>query len=118
MLEINKGIGKPVEFRGLRGIYLYLAVGIVLSSLMLALVLYGIFGVNTYLATLIVMSSTLGGVWYCTRLSTRYGVSGLLKLEATRNQPKVIRISSAKPFSQLRETERKKSRKFTSASGR
>lgn len=118
MLEINKGIGKPVEFRGLKGTYLYLAAGIVISSLLLALTLYGLFGVNTYLATLIVVSCTLGGVWYCMRLSAKHGVSGLLKLEASRNQPKAILISSAKPFAQLRETKRPKSRNRPSAAGR
>jgi hypothetical protein len=118
MLEINKGIGRPVEFRGLKGTYLYLSVGIVVSSLILALILYGLFGLNTYLATLIVVSSALGGIWYCMRLSAKYGVSGLLKLEATRSQPKAILISSAKPFAQLRETKRSKSRSRSALTGR
>ena len=118
MLEINKGIGKPVEFRGLKGTYLYLAAGMVVGALLLALALYGLFGLNTYLATLIVVGSGGGGIWYCMRLSARYGVSGLLKLEATRNQPKAIVISSAKPFAQLRETKRPKSSGRAAAAGR
>ncbi|GAA4419399.1 DUF4133 domain-containing protein [Nibrella viscosa] len=118
MLEINKGIGKPVEFRGLKGTYLYLAAGIVIGSLLLALVLYGFLGLNTYLVTAITMSCILGGVWYCMRLSAKYGVSGLLKLEATRNQPKAILISSAKPFATLRETKRPKSRNGAALVGR
>ncbi|WP_425276972.1 DUF4133 domain-containing protein [Spirosoma oryzicola] len=118
MLEINKGIGRPVEFRGLKGTYLYLAAGIVVSSLLLALALYGLFGLNTYLSTLIVVGSGGGGIWYCMRLSAKHGISGLLKLEATRNQPKVILVSSAKPFAQLRETKRSKSRNRSSATGR
>lgn len=118
MLEVNKGIGKPVEFRGLKGTYLFLAAGIVICSLILSLVLYGFFGLNTYLATLIVVSSGAGGIWYCMRLSAKYGVSGLLKLEASRNQPKAVLISSAKPFAQLRETKRTKSRNRTSVASR
>lgn len=118
MLEINKGIGKPVEFRGLKGTYLYLSVGIVISSLLLALALYGLFGLNTYLATLIVVGSGIGGIWFCMRLSAKYGVSGLLKLEATRNQPKAILISSANPFAQLRETKRPKSANRSATTGR
>ena len=118
MLEINKGIGRPVEFRGLKGTYLYLAAGIVVGSLLLALALYGLFGLNTYLATLIVVGAGGGGIWYCMRLSAKHGVSGLLKLEATRNQPKAILISSAKPFQSLRETKRPKSRKRPAATGR
>lgn len=111
MLEVNKGIGKPVEFRGLKGTYLYLSAGIVVGSLVLALILYGLFGLNTYLATLIVVGSAGTGIWYCMRLSHKYGVSGLLKLEATRNQPQAVIVSSAYPFAQLRETKRPKSRK-------
>lgn len=118
MLEINKGIGKPVEFRGLKGTYLYLSAGIIVSSLVLALILYGLFGLNTYLATLIVVGSGVGGIWYCMRLSAKHGVSGLLKLEATRNQPKAIIISSANSFAQLREAKRPKYPNRPAAAGR
>jgi len=118
MLEINKGIGKPVEFRGLKGNYLFLSAGIVICSLVLSLILYGFFGLNTYLATLIVVSSGAGGIWYCMRQSHKYGVSGLLKKEATRNQPKAILITSAHPFAQLRETKRPNARSRTANPGR
>ena len=110
MLKINKGIGKPVAFRGLKGAYLYLSAGIIVGTLVLALILYGLFGLNTYLTTLIVVGFGGGGVWYCMRLSHKYGVSGLIKLEATRNQPKAILVSSANSFRSLRETRRPKSR--------
>ncbi|PRY35049.1 uncharacterized protein DUF4133 [Spirosoma oryzae] len=109
MLEVNKGIGNPVEFRGLKGTYLYLSAGIAISSLVLAVILNGVFGLNVYLATAIVIASAGGGIWYCMRLSAKHGVSGLLKLEATRSQPKAIIISSAKPFAKLRETKRPRS---------
>ena len=118
MLEINKGIGRPVEFRGLKGTYLYLAAGIVVGSLLLALALYGLFDLNTYLASGIVIGSAGGGIWYCMRLSAKYGVSGLLKLEATRNQPKAVLISSANSFAKLRETKRPKSRNRPASAGR
>lgn len=118
MLEINKGIGKPVEFRGLKGNYLFLAAGIVVASLVLALILYGLFGLNTYLATLIVVGAGGGGIWYCMRQSHKYGVSGLLKKDATRIQPKAILITSAHPFAKLRETKRPNSRSRAAHSSR
>jgi hypothetical protein len=118
MLDINKGIGKPVEFRGLKGTYLYLAIGIVVGSLILSLILYGLFALNTYLVTLLVVGSAAGGIWYCMRLSACHGVSGLLKLDATRNQPTAILISSVHPFAQLRETQRPKTRKRVTPAGR
>ena len=100
MLEINKGIGKPVEFQGLKGNYLFLAAGIVVASMVLSLILYGLFGLNTYLATLIVVGAGGGGIWFCMRQSHKYGVSGVLKQDATRTQPKAILITSAHPFAQ------------------
>ncbi len=118
MLEVNKGIGKPVEFRGLKGTYLFLAAGIVVGSLVLALILFGLFDLHPILATLIVVSAGGGGLWYCMRLSAKHGVSGLIKLEATRNQPKAILISSAKPFQSLRETKRAHPRSRFAATGR
>jgi hypothetical protein len=107
-----------VEFRGLKGTYLYLSAGIIVSSLILALILYGLFGLNTYLTTLIVLGYGGGGIWYCMRLSHKYGVSGLLKLEATRNQPKAILVSSANSFRSLREIRRPKSRNRHAPAGR
>ena len=112
MLEINKGIGKPVELKGLKGSYLYLATGIVFCSLLLALVLYGL-KVNAYLITVVVLTITLGGLWYCMRMSAKHGIWGLTKQEATHSQPKAIIFSSAKPFAQLRETKRPSHRKGT-----
>ncbi|GAA4464841.1 DUF4133 domain-containing protein [Nibrella saemangeumensis] len=118
MLEINKGIGKPVELRGLKGTYLYLAVGVVFSTLIIALILYGLFNLNAYLVTAITLGCTFAGLWYCLRLSAKYGVYGLLKVEATRNQPNAILMSSAKPFAMLRETKRPNPRKGAAAAGR
>ena len=117
MLEINKGIGKPVELKGLKGMYLYGAAGVVSGSLVLALILYGL-DVNTYLTTLLVVSTTLGGLWYCMRLSARHGVWGLAKQEASRMQPRAILFSTVKPFAQLRETKRPNTRTSPTATGR
>ena len=117
-LNINKGVGKPVEFRGLKGTYLYLAAGIAVSSLILTLILNGLFGLNTYLATAIVIASAGGGICYCMRRSENHGVSGLLKIDATRSQPKAIIISSAKPFAKLREAKRTRTRSGSTSSGR
>ena len=101
MLEINKGVGKPVELMGIKGTYLLLVIGIVVGSLVLALILYG-FNVNTYLITFLVLGSTFGGLWYCLQMSVKYGIHGVAKKEASRNQPTAILITSAKPFAQLR----------------
>lgn len=115
---INKGIGKSVEFRGLKGNYLYLSVGSVVGGLLLLLIL-GLLGLNPYLTTVIALGAAAGGVYYCMQQSAEHGVSGMLKKEATRKQPKAIVIKSTKPFAQLRrETKQTKSRGRHASPGR
>src|SRR3954468_13018460 len=96
---INKGINKPIEFKGLKAQYIgYLAGGLV-GLLLLFAILY-ISGVNTYvcLATILLLGFVLFTWVY--RLSNRYGEHGLMKKMASRQIPKVIRNNSRKIFYQ------------------
>ena len=62
---INKGIGKSVEFRGLKAQYLFIFAG-------------------GLLAVFVVF------VWRTFRLNTRYGEHGLMKLLAARRHPRYL----------------------------
>ncbi|WP_286130407.1 DUF4133 domain-containing protein [Solirubrum puertoriconensis] len=93
-MPINKGIGKPVEFKGLVGVYLaYLAAGLG-AVFLLALTLL-VAGVNSYLVVLLALS--LGGLVFARvfALNRRYGEFGALKARARRRQPR--RIVSRRP---------------------
>ncbi|UYZ61149.1 DUF4133 domain-containing protein [Hymenobacter latericus] len=88
-LPINKGIGKPVEFKGLVGIYLaYLAAGLG-TVFVLALGLL-VAGVNSYLVALLTLG--LGGLVLARvfALNRRHGEFGALKARARRRQPRRI----------------------------
>jgi len=98
--------------------YLYITLGIVFSSLILTLILYGLFDLPTWVAAGIVIGAAGGGIGWCMRRSAKYGVYGELKKTATSNQPKAILIDSVKPFAQLRETKRPNARKRPAAAGR
>jgi hypothetical protein len=88
--QINKGINKPVEFKGLRAQYIwYLGAGLV-SLLILFAVLY-ICGVNIFICLLLIVSLTIGLFMYIYKLSRTYGEYGLMKKAANKAIPRVIK---------------------------
>lgn len=98
--SINKGINKPIEFKGLKAQYIwYLGAGL-LGLLILFAVLY-ICGVNTFVCLGIIVVTGTGLFMYVYRLSHRYGQYGMMKALAKRNIPKKIKSNSRKPFLSL-----------------
>lgn len=100
--NINKGINKSIEFRGLRAQYIgYLAGGLV-ALLILFAVLY-IAGVNTYLCLALILGSGTALVICIFRLSHKYGQYGLMKKRAKRSLPTYLYFKSRKLFIQKKE---------------
>jgi len=98
--SINKGINKPIEFRGLKAQYIWWLGGGLLALLILFAILY-IAGVNTFvcLFIIVVFASLLFIQVY--RLSRRYGEHGMMKTLAKRSIPKVVKSYSRKIFTRL-----------------
>lgn len=95
--KINKGINKPIEFKGLKAQYIaYLATGLI-ALLILFAALY-IIGVNMFICVSLV--AVLGAILFmCVyRMSDTYGQHGLLKKLAARSIPDFIKGSSRKLF--------------------
>ena len=86
---INKGIGKPAEFKGLKSQYLFIFAGGLLSVFVIFVVMYmaGV-GQMTCIIFGVVTAGSL--VWLTFRLNDKYGEHGLMKLLASRNHPKYI----------------------------
>jgi len=98
--QINKGINKPIVFKGLKAQYIaYLAVGLVLLLITFA-VLY-ICGVKLYIILPLVLGLGGGLFFAVIRLSHRYGEHGLSKYFAKKQLPAYIRFSSRRLFTQL-----------------
>jgi Domain of unknown function (DUF4133) len=100
--KINKGINKPIEFKGLKAQYIaYLAAGLI-TLLILFAILY-ITRVNMFvcLALIVILGVTLFMTVY--RMSDTYGQYGLLKKLAKKSLPEFIKVSSRKPFFNLKE---------------
>ncbi|AGA78202.1 DUF4133 domain-containing protein [Echinicola vietnamensis] len=98
--RINKGINKPLEFKGLKAQYIaYLAIGLV-ALLILFAVAY-MLGLSKYLClagALILGGALFYGVFH---YSHTYGQHGLMKKMAYRQLPQSLRCRSRKPFLQL-----------------
>lgn len=99
--QINKGINKPIEFRGLYGQYIaYLALGLVL--LLLSFTLMYILGVPLVVVVPVIVLLGAALFLVVSRLSKRFGVHGLSKYFAKRGLPLYLKFSSRRVFTGLR----------------
>ena len=87
--NINKGIGRTVEFKGLKAQYLFIFAGGLLGVLILVMILY-MAGVNSYLCLFIGVGSASLIVWQTFALNGKYGEHGLMKAGAKKRHPKYI----------------------------
>ncbi len=95
--KINKGINKPIEFRGLKAQYIwYLGGGLVILLILFA-ILY-IIGVNTFICvSLIAILGVVLFTWVY-GISNKYGEHGMMKKLAERGVPNVVKSYSRKVF--------------------
>lgn len=95
--KINKGINKPIEFKGLKAQYIwYLGGGLVILLILFA-VLY-IIGVNSFsCVALIAILGVILFTWVY-RISDKYGEYGMMKKVAKRGIPSVVKSYSRKVF--------------------
>ncbi len=97
---INKGINKPIEFKGLKAQYIGYLAGGVIGLLVLFAILY-ISGVNMFLALGITLVLGIGLFIGVHRMSDKFGQHGLTKKMARRAIPDYITTRSRKTFLQL-----------------
>jgi hypothetical protein len=98
--EINKGINRSIEFKGIKAQYItYLALGVVVLLLLFA-ILY-ICHLKLIICLGIVTPTGIGFVMLIQHLSRTYGETGLQKRMAASKLPKAIRSRSRLLFIQL-----------------
>jgi xanthosine utilization system XapX-like protein len=93
----NKGINRPIEFKGLKAQYIwYLGGGLVVLLVLFAL-LY-IIGVNPFVCVALIgiLGASLFN-WVYT-ISNKYGEHGMMKKVARRGIPAVVKSYSRKAF--------------------
>lgn len=90
---INKGINKPIEFKGLKAQYIaYMALGLLLLLIIFAVLF--IIGVPVYLCLVLVVGAGIVLFTSVYRYNNKHGVHGLLKEAAWRTTPTVLRCRS------------------------
>ena len=87
--QINKGIGRSPEFKGLRSQYLFIFAGGLLAVLIAFMVLYMV-GVNQWICIALGVISASVLVWAPFHLNAKYGEWGLMKMQAAKNHPRYI----------------------------
>ncbi|MBT2621886.1 DUF4133 domain-containing protein [Chryseobacterium sp. ISL-6] len=87
--NINKGIGRTVEFKGLKAQYLFIFAGGLLGILILVMVLY-MAGLNSYACLFIGVGGASLIIWQTFSLNKKYGAYGLMKVGAVKSHPRYI----------------------------
>lgn len=87
--NINKGIGRTVEFKGLKAQYLFIFAGGLLGTLIFVMILY-MAGVNSLICLFLGAGGASLIIWQTFSLNKKYGEHGLMKLGARKKHPRYI----------------------------
>lgn len=87
--EINKGIGRTVEFKGLKAQYLFLFAGGLLAVFILVVILY-LCGVGQFVCLGLGVAGATLVVWQTFAMNRKYGQYGLMKRSAVRMHPRYL----------------------------
>lgn len=87
--HINKGIGRTVEFKGLKAQYLFIFAGGLLGILILVMILYMI-GINSFVCLVLGACTTSLVVWQTFKINKQYGEHGLMKIGAQKKHPRYL----------------------------
>jgi hypothetical protein len=95
--QINKGINKSIEFKGLKAQYIWYFGGGVIGLLILFAAMY-IAGLNSIICIVIILAAGTGLTIKIYQLSNTYGEYGMMKKIARRSIPRLIRSRGRKVF--------------------
>jgi Domain of unknown function (DUF4133) len=100
MHTINKGINKTAEFKGVKGTYIYILLGVFFFNFMLVMLLQilGVPSKITYPVVLLLAVLVFGVLYWFVR---RFGEYGFWKFIAMKRQPKKIKNTGMGTFREL-----------------
>ena len=87
--NINKGIGKSVEFKGLKAQYLFIFAGGLLAVFVVFVILY-MAGIDQWFCIGFGIIAASALVWLTFNLNAKYGEHGLMKVLAKRQHPRFL----------------------------
>jgi hypothetical protein len=96
---VNRGIGRPAEFQGLKSQYLFIFAGGLLGLFVVFVVMF-MAGVGQWFCIGFGVTGGLTLVYGTFYLNGKYGEHGLMKVQARRNHPRYVinRLSISKLF--------------------
>ena len=86
---VNRGIGRPAEFQGLKSQYLFIFAGGLLGLFVVFVVMF-MAGVNQWICIFFGVSAASALVYSTFHLNRKYGEHGLMKAQARRNHPRYV----------------------------
>jgi hypothetical protein len=95
--QINKGINRSIEFKGLKAQYIWYLGGGVVGLLIVFAIMY-IIGLPTLVCIGVILGAGTLLVMKIYRMSHQYGEHGLMKTLARKQVPKAIRSRSRRAF--------------------
>ena len=84
--NVNKGVGKPAEFKGLHSRYLFIFAGGLLAVFVMFIVMY-MASINQWICILFGAAAATVLVWQTFSLNRKHGAHGLMKAQAKRRRP-------------------------------
>ena len=97
--QINKGINKSIEFKGLKAQYIWYFAGGIIALLILFAIMY-ILGINSFMCLGIILVAGTVLVIKIYAMSNKYGEYGMMKKIAKRSVPKLVRSKNRIVFMQ------------------
>lgn len=104
--NINKGVGRSVEFKGLKAQYLFIFAAGLLGILVIVMIMYMI-GSNSILCISFGTTASSLLIWQTFTLNAKYGEHGLMKVTSKKRHPRFI--VSRKPVLRFLQTKNSKS---------
>ena len=95
--QINKGINKSIEFKGLKAQYIWYLGGGIIGLMILFAILY-IIGINSFLCVGFILLMGTFLFLYIYKLSNKYGEHGMMKKLAKRSVPGLLKSNSRNIF--------------------
>ena len=104
--NINKGIGKSVEFKGLKSQYLFIFAGGLLAVFVVFVIMY-MAGVDQWVCIGFGVIAASALIWLTFNLNAKYGEYGLMKVLAKPQHPRYLinRRNSRRLFSRVKKKE-------------
>ena len=107
--EINKGVGRTAELKGLKAQYLFLFAGGLLAVFFLVVILY-LCGISQIACLVIGVVGVSLVVWQTFTMNRKYGQYGLMKKGAVRMHPRYL-VNRRTVFHLIRNLQPKKAKK-------